>query len=322
MSNAVTTIERQPRSVLMDMATRYGMEPQAFEATVRATCMPPGKERDVSREQFAAFLMVAREYDLNPVTKEIYAFPTRGGGIQPIVSIDGWMSMVNDHPAFDGMEFEDHLDADGRLTAVTCRMFRKDRSRPISVIEYMAECRRSTDVWKQWPARMLRHKAAIQCARYAFGFSGIMEPDEYDRLREAESTKRPEPAGVAARLTGQTGAGFNHAQIERETQRTDAVEDAEIADTPQEAQRAPETGEGDFPGDDTREPEKAAPEPDMADDGASGGTDDLNEAYERGYQAAMKGRVCRVPEELSKAEGEAYREGHAEGVKAKKEGVE
>jgi hypothetical protein len=30
---------------------------------------------------------------------------------------------------------------------------------------------------------MLRHKAAIQAIRYAFGFSGIVDPDEADRMR-------------------------------------------------------------------------------------------------------------------------------------------
>jgi hypothetical protein len=32
---------------------------------------------------------------------------------------------------------------------------------------------------------MLRHKAAIQAARYAFGFAGIMEPDEAERIGDA-----------------------------------------------------------------------------------------------------------------------------------------
>lgn len=177
MSTAVATIqERAPRSVLVDMSTRFGMEPQAFEATIRATVC----KGNVSREEFAAFLLVAKEYGLNPLTKELYAFPAKGGGIQPIVSIDGWSRIINDHPQFDGMEFVDTREA-GELVAVTCRMYRKDRTRPIEATEYMSECRRSTDVWKQWPARMLRHKAMIQAARYSFGFSGIIEPDEYDR---------------------------------------------------------------------------------------------------------------------------------------------
>lgn len=176
------------KSVTVDMATRFHMEPAAFEATLRATVVPA----NVTKEQFAAFLLVARKYNLDPVTRQIYAMPTQGGGIQPIVSIDGWMALINSHPQFDGMEFEDHPE-NGKITAITCRMFRKDRTHPTSVTEYMGECVRSTSTWKQWPARMLRHKAAIQAARYAFGFSGIMEPDEAERMVSVE----PEPARPA-----------------------------------------------------------------------------------------------------------------------------
>lgn len=184
MSN-VATIEPKRRSVFADMAERFGMEPVAFEATLRATVFP----KDASREQLAAFLLVAKEYDLNPITKEIFAFPTRNGGIQPVVSIDGWVNIINSHPAFDGFEFDDHLDDQSNLTAITARIWRKDRSRPVVVTEYMVECRRSTETWKSWPRRMLRHKALIQGARYAFGFAGIVDPDEAERLADVSGLR-------------------------------------------------------------------------------------------------------------------------------------
>jgi phage recombination protein Bet len=166
------------KSVLLDMADRYGMEPAAFEATLRHTIIP----KDCSREQFAAFLLVAKEYDLNPLLKEIYAFPAKGGGIQPIVGVDGWSNLINSHPAFDGMDFEDRLDSGGNLLAIACRIYRKDRSHAAEATEYMAECKRNTEPWTKWPRRMLRHKAMIQAARYAFGFAGIIDPDEAERF--------------------------------------------------------------------------------------------------------------------------------------------
>lgn len=179
--NALVETSARQLSVIGDMADRFGMDKRAFEATLMATVMP-SHGKDVSQEQVAAFLLVAKKYALNPFTKEIYAFPAKGGGIQPIVSIDGWLKIINDHPQFDGMEFDDKFDGEEALTAVTCRIFRKDRGRPVEVTEYMAECKRPTEPWQKWPARMLRHKAAIQAARYAFGFSGIMEPDEAERM--------------------------------------------------------------------------------------------------------------------------------------------
>ncbi|MCZ4270932.1 phage recombination protein Bet [Maritalea porphyrae] len=151
-----------------------------FQSTVRATCLPPKS----SNEEFAAFLMVANEYGLNPITREIYAFPKKGGGIQPIVGIDGWMNLINSHPQMDGMEFVDELNEKGKMVSVTCRIFRKDRKTHTEVTEYMDECHRPTEPWQKWPKRMLRHKAAIQCARYAFGFAGIIDPEEAERSPE------------------------------------------------------------------------------------------------------------------------------------------
>lgn len=181
-------------SVLAAMAERFGMDRRAFDSTLRGTIMPT----NTSNEQVAAFLLVAKQYDLNPFTKEIFAFPAKGGGIAPVVSVDGWLHLMNSHPMMDGIEFEDTLDSEGKLLSVTAKVHRKDRAHPVTVTEYMAECRRGTDVWRQWPARMLRHKAAIQAARYAFGFAGIMEPDEYER-----SIETPRASAVAVDIAAE-----------------------------------------------------------------------------------------------------------------------
>lgn len=171
-----------PRSVISDMAERFGMEKEAFQSTLMKTVMPAA---GATNEQVAAFLVVAKHYDLNPFTKEIYAFPAKGGGVQPVVSIDGWLKIINSNPYYDGMQFDDVVSEEGQITAITCRIYRKDRTRPTVVTEYMAECKRSTDPWRQWPIRMLRHKATIQCARYAFGYSDVLEIDEYERIMAA-----------------------------------------------------------------------------------------------------------------------------------------
>lgn len=170
--NAIAKIEPR-KSVIATLADSYGMEAQAFEATLRGTVFPASG----TREEFAAFVLVAKEYRLNPLLREIYAFPKKGGGIVPIVGIDGWLNLINGHQQFDGMEFDQHDDEKGALVAVTCRIYRKDRSHPTVVTEYLEECIRGTEPWKM-KRRMLRHKAAMQCARYAFGFSGIYDEDE------------------------------------------------------------------------------------------------------------------------------------------------
>lgn len=134
----------------------------------------------VNDSQMTALLIVANQYGLNPWTKEIYAFPDKSNGIVPIVGVDGWARILNENPQFDGIEFD--LDDE----KCTCRIYRKDRSKPISVTEYMSECYRDMGPWKTHPKRMLRHKAMIQCARLAFGFTGIYDQDEADRIAEAQ----------------------------------------------------------------------------------------------------------------------------------------
>lgn len=143
--------------------------------TLKATAF----KGQVSDAQMAALLIVANQYGLSPWTKEIYAFPDRNNGIVPVVGVDGWSRIINSHAQFDGMDFEQ----DGE--SCTCIIFRKDRSHPVRVTEYMAECRRDgVGPWKSHPRRMLRHKAMIQCARLAFGFVGIYEQDEAERIVE------------------------------------------------------------------------------------------------------------------------------------------
>jgi len=153
----------------------------------------------------AALLIVADQHGLNPMTREIYAFPDKSKGIVPIVGVDGWVRIINEHPALDGIEFnfsdkmiqvdDDHKPAPEWCEAV---IYRRDRSRPIKVREYLEECYRPAfsgrgdrgdykvaGPWQSHPRRFLRHKALIQCSRYAFGFSGIYDEDEAERIAEA-----------------------------------------------------------------------------------------------------------------------------------------
>lgn len=138
----------------------------------------------VTDAQMTALLVVASQYGLNPFTREIYAFPDKGG-IVPVVGIDGWSRIMNTHDQFDGMEFK--FDSE----SCTCIIYRKDRSHPTSATEYMEECKRdNSPAWKSHPRRMLRHKAMIQAARLAFGFTGIYDQDEVERIVEIDVTPK------------------------------------------------------------------------------------------------------------------------------------
>ena len=209
MSTQVASIapQQQAPSLLSKMAARFSVAPEKMLATLKATAF----KGDVSNEQMMALMIVADQYGLNPWTKEIYAFPDRQNGIVPVIGVDGWARIINSHEQFDGMDFEQDDDS------CTCIIYRKDRAHPVKVTEYMAECKRdNAQPWKSHPRRMLRHKAMIQCARLAFGFVGVYDQDEAERIVEKDITPAADfmPAGsrteaVKARIGGRKPAAVD-----------------------------------------------------------------------------------------------------------------
>lgn len=189
------------------LAKNLGMDGEGTEliATLKATAF----KGQVSDAQMAALLLVANQYGLSPWTKEIYAFPDKNNGIVPVVGVDGWSRIINNHNQFDGMEFAQDEES------CTCIIYRKDRNHPIKVTEYMAECKRANvGPWQSHPRRMLRHKAMIQCARLAFGYGGIYDQDEAERIveekviageviREEKKELAPYPEDQFAKSKGQ-----------------------------------------------------------------------------------------------------------------------
>ncbi|WP_375689337.1 recombinase RecT [Bartonella sp. AP57NXGY] len=170
---------------LKEMAGKYGFSAEEFRETIIKTCIGYKNASVITDAEFAVFLFVANTYGLNPLTKEIYALPKKGGGIIPVVSIDGWIKIIKSNPDFDGMTFQDQLNDDGNIIAIKCAIRLKGIKDPIEVTEYRKECEQEkSEAWQKYPARMLRHKATIQCARYAFGLSGIYEEDEAKRINE------------------------------------------------------------------------------------------------------------------------------------------
>jgi len=209
MSTALAQTTSKP-SALRTMALRLNVEPEALFNTLKQTVC-----KGCSDSEMMAFSIVANEYGLNPFIKHIYAFPAKGGGIVPVVSVDGWITMANNHPQMDGIEFEDEHDEKGNLIAIACTIYRKDRTRSIKTKEYLDECKRPTDPWKM-PHRMLRHKALIQTCRIAFGFSGVYDEDEAADI--ARNGGMRDTTGRVVETSEPTGNPFNDPRFATDTE--------------------------------------------------------------------------------------------------------
>ena len=209
----MTTNEENMSNLIITQAAklgeRFGMEGDGRELVqvLKSTAF----KGEVTDAQMAALMVVANHYGLNPFTRELFAFPDKNNGIVPVVGVDGWSRIINSHPQFDGIEFH-HADKlvtmPGGKPApewIECHIYRKDRSRPIVVREYLDEVYRApfkgkygevTGPWQTHTKRFLRHKAMIQCARLAFGYGGIYDQDEAERIVEATEPKHMGPAEV------------------------------------------------------------------------------------------------------------------------------
>ena len=134
MATALATIGNK-------LSQRFGMGDNTAEVMdiLKITAFKGGQVTDA---QMTALMVVADQYGLNPWTREIYAFPDKGG-IVPVVGVDGWSRIINEHAQFDGVEFEQNDES------CTCIMYRKDRTHATKVTEYMSECKReNAQPWK------------------------------------------------------------------------------------------------------------------------------------------------------------------------------
>lgn len=197
----------EKRKLLTKFAEKFDVDETMLLNTLKSTVF---KQRDgsaPSNEQMVMLMVVADQYQLNPFTKEIYAFPDQQNGIVPVVGIDGWSRIINNHPQYAGMEFIYSDDmvrmpgakVDGHVW-IECVMHRKDIERPIRVREYLDEVYREpfqkngytkNGPWQTHTKRFHRHKAMIQCSRLAFGFTGIYDNDEAERIVGGEIDVTP-----------------------------------------------------------------------------------------------------------------------------------
>lgn len=67
-----------------------------------------------SEADMERLLLTCEALGLSPVGRDVYAVqPSSGAGVLIAVGVDGWSRIVNQHPQFDGMEFEESQDLVG-----------------------------------------------------------------------------------------------------------------------------------------------------------------------------------------------------------------
>ena len=222
----------QGQAVMAEFAGKHGLDQGTMVNALIDTIFPQGNNPP-NRSQVFALCIVAQKYDLDPFLKQIYAFPAKGGGIIPIVSVDGWYALMNKNPHYDGCTAELILADNGRVVGCKATVHRKDRAHPIEVTELVSECSTGSGPWTKSPGRMIRHRAICQAARIAFSLSGIYDPDEAEAIRDAEFSV----SGSAPTAPSKGAEDINAAIRERSGE----VDPGPAQEPPREVEPEPET---------------------------------------------------------------------------------
>lgn len=190
------TSETESPKALGQLAKTLGVDAKKLYITLKTQVFRQNDGHGPSDQQMLQLVVLCNSYQLNPFLNEIHAYPDKSGRVVPVVGVDGWSRIVNSQADYDGMEFRYSEQMVPMATNankfahvwVECVIYRKSRAKPTVVREYFDEVNRVTKPWQSHPKRMHRHKALIQCARYAFGFSNLYDVDEAERILEHDIT--------------------------------------------------------------------------------------------------------------------------------------
>ena len=145
---------------------------------------------------------IARQYDLDPVLKQIFFVPRSSkddkgnwtNKVEPLVGRDGFLAIAHKTGKFGGIKSETEVKIVPKLIngewqnvkdlVATCEVYRTDATKPFVVQvfynEYVQKTKEGkiTNFWATKPDTMLKKVAKSQALRKAFNLSGLYSPEE------------------------------------------------------------------------------------------------------------------------------------------------
>lgn len=124
-----------------------------------------GTGTKLSDQQKKLFYGIALTLNLNPLKREIYAVKY-GDNFNIITGYEVYLKRAERTGLVDGWEAK--VDGEGPKMIATCTVWRKDRSKPVSIDAWFTEYNTGQSLWKTKPRTMLRKVAIAQAFRMAF----------------------------------------------------------------------------------------------------------------------------------------------------------
>lgn len=183
--------------------------------------------KNATPEELQLFLYMSQTYGLDILTRKIWCVKYGNSPAQIFAGRDGFLEIAHGNPKFDGMETTcEAVDQEFTVKAfryegqqnnrqkvyfdktfpnqikATCKVWRKDMTRPFVVEVWEEEYSTGMDNWEKKRKTMTGKVAESQCLRKAFSISGFYAPEEVGGEHgpdiQTATVVEPEPVAAAA----------------------------------------------------------------------------------------------------------------------------
>jgi hypothetical protein len=259
-----------PRSALVEeLAGKWGIDSgRMFNLVAKTMISKRESDGPVSVEEVAVVMHVMRQYDLDPLLKQLHAFVT-DGKLQVMLGYDGWVRQVN-RARKDGVlgvgfrESPDEVKVPGGTNVcpswieATLHWSPTSGRLPTSYRAYFGEWFVPNKNWRDRPYHRLRMKAFCQVAREALGI-GLSDEIDYEQMvwrKDPDSQMQ----GATESRTASIKARLDEMQLSPDARVVDA-EPAPAQESARDPQRGPESETFDCPPEYTFDDSGASQEP-------------------------------------------------------------
>lgn len=152
--------------------------------------------KNATDAELKMFIEFCKSTGLNPFKKELWFIKT-DKGVQMMTGINGFLSIANSNPNFDGMEVSIE-EKDGKPFSATAKVYRKDRKFPsvatVFMSEYFKPSKYGNGMWERMPRMMIQKVAKSVALREAFPqeLNGIYTVEEMPAEYAVEMAEKPE----------------------------------------------------------------------------------------------------------------------------------
>lgn len=173
-------------------------------------------KRQASPQELQMLLAIVKNRNLNPFTKEVYFIKYGNNPAQIVVSKDAFMKRAEQNPNYDNFEsgivYEDKdgelknkegviLPKGAKLIGGWCKVYRKDRSRPVYREVELLAYSTGKNWWQKAPGQMIEKVAIVAAVRDSFSedVGGLYTTEEMEQATPIDITPQETQEEVRAR---------------------------------------------------------------------------------------------------------------------------